>query len=68
MDIGKRIKVARLMANMSATDLVNATELTRNYVSLLENSKQNPSIKTLKLLAFALGCPVTFLVSEEPLW
>jgi len=68
MDIGTRIKIARLATNTSVEKVVALAEISRNYLSLLENNKKDPSLKMLKKIAYAIQCPVTFLVSDAPLW
>lgn len=68
MHIGTRIKIARIATDMSVNQVIELAEISRNYLSLLENGKKDPSLNTLKKIAHALQCPVTFLVSEAPLW
>ena len=58
MDIGKKIRALRLANNLTQEELANRSELTKGYISQLENDLASPSIKTLYLLLEVLGQPV----------
>lgn len=64
MDLGKRLKQARLDAGLSQRQLCGDT-ITRNMLSLIENGSAQPSMDTLRILAARLGKPVGFFL-EEP--
>lgn len=64
MDIGAKLKAARLAAGMSQRQLCGE-KITRNMLSLIENGSANPSMDTLRYLAHRLGQPVSKFLGEE---
>lgn len=57
---------ARITANMSQTELIQRSGLSRNYISGLENNRGSiPSIRTLCKLADALGVEVDMLLYDN---
>ena len=54
VDLGKRIKIARIMSDTSTGSLADEVGISRNFLSLLENNKQTPSFETLCKIAFIL--------------
>ena len=52
---GTLIKQARLKAEMTQEDLAAKASLTREYVSLLERDKRNPTIEVFIRLVRAVG-------------
>ena len=63
MEIGKRIKEARLAAGLSQRQLCGDV-ITRNMLSLIESGKAKPSMDTLAFLAERLGKPMAFFLGE----
>ena len=63
MDIGKRLKQARLEAGLSQRQLCSDI-ITRNMLSLIENGTARPSMDTLAGLAERLGKPVSYFLEE----
>ena len=63
MDIGKRLKQARLEAGLSQRQLCSDI-ITRNMLSLIENGTARPSMDTLTGLAERLGKPVSYFLEE----
>lgn len=55
MDIGLKIKRLRLQLNLSQSELADRCELTKGYISQLENNLTSPSIATLCDILAALG-------------
>lgn len=55
MEIGTKIKRLRLQLNLSQTELADRCELTKGYISQLENDLTSPSISTLCDILSALG-------------
>lgn len=55
MKIGMRIKELRNLCNLTQEELANRTELTKGYISQLENDLTEPSISTLEDIVNALG-------------
>ena len=48
LEIGKKIKELRTVCNLTQEELANRTELTKGYISQLENDLAEPSISTLE--------------------
>ena len=64
MDLGQRIKQARLEAGLSQRQLCGEM-ITRNMLSLIENGAARPSMDTLRYLAARLQKPMGWFL-EEP--
>lgn len=64
MELGKRIKQARLDAGLSQRQLCGE-RLTRNMLSLIENGSARPSMDTLQFLAGQLNKPISFFLDEQ---
>ncbi len=63
MDLGQRLRQARLEANLSQRALCGE-EITRNMLSRIENGAAKPSMKTLRYLAGRLGKPMSYFLEE----
>ena len=55
MEIGIKIKALRLKNNLTQEELADRCELTKGYISQLENDLVNPSIETLDDILVVLG-------------
>lgn len=55
MDIGQRIKALRVAQQMTQEELANRTDLTKGFISQLENDATSPSIETLTQILDVLG-------------
>ena len=55
MNIGERIRRLRLQAGLTQEDLANRADLTKGFISQLENDTTSPSIATLQDILDALG-------------
>lgn len=66
MELGAKIKAARLEAGMSQRQLCGDA-ITRNMLSLIENGAARPSMDTLQYLAGRLGKSVSFFLDEDVL-
>lgn len=64
MELGQRIRAARLEAGLSQRQLCGDT-ITRNMLSLIENGSAKPSMETLRILAGRLGKSVGFFLEED---
>ena len=71
MEIGIRIKELRIKNSLTQEELADRCELTKGYISQLENDLTSPSITTLKDILTALGCSLSEFFSgfdeQEPL-
>ena len=64
MELGEKLKQARLEAGLSQRQLCGDT-ITRNMLSQIENGSAKPSMDTLQTLAKRLEKPVSFFLEEE---
>lgn len=64
MELGSKIKQARLTAGLSQRQLCGDT-ITRNMLSQIENGTARPSMDTLKFLAAQLGKSVSYFLEEN---
>ncbi len=65
MVIGDKIKELRLQCGFTQEELANRCELTKGYISQLENDLTSPSIATLIDILFALGTTLKDFFSEQ---
>lgn len=65
MEIGSKIKRMRLQLNLSQTELADRCELTKGYISQLENDLTSPSISTLCDILAALGTDLSEFFKKE---
>ena len=65
IDIGKKIRALRLGNNLTQEELANRLELTKGYISQLENNLTSPSIQTLFSILEVLGTDVHQFFSLE---
>ena len=66
MEIGVKIKALRLKNNLTQEELADRCELTKGYISQLENDLVNPSIETLNDILVVLGSDLgDFFHNEE---
>lgn len=62
-DVGARIHQARLEAGMTLAEL-GGEDLSRSFLSLVENGKSRISLGGLKILADRLGKPITYFFTD----
>ncbi len=65
MDIGVKIKRLRILLTLTQEELANRCELTKSYISQLENNKTSPSIQTLTHILEVLGTTLSDFFYEE---
>src|SRR3989339_1297855 len=65
MDIGKKIRALRLGNSLTQEELANRLELTKGYISQLENNLTSPSMQTLFAILEVLGTDVHEFFSIE---
>ena len=63
MELGQRIKEARLEKGLSQRELCGDM-ITRNMLSLIENGNAQPSMDTLRYLAYQLEKPMSYFLEE----
>lgn len=65
MEFGNKIKQIRTRLNLTQEELANRCELTKSYISQLENDKTSPSLATLSLVLEVLGTNFHEFFKEE---
>lgn len=66
MELGSKLKLLRQQKNLTQEELADRCELTKGYISQLENDLTSPSITTLCDLLNALGSSLSDFFHEEP--
>lgn len=61
MNIGSSIESLRKLKNISQKELSIKAQITQSYLSLIENNKKEPNLKTLKDISVSLDVPLPFL-------
>ena len=64
MELGQRLRQARLEAGLSQRQLCGDT-VTRNMLSQIENGSARPSMTTLQIFAARLGKPISWFLEED---
>lgn len=65
MNLGKKIHQRRILLGLTQQELADRCELTKGYISQLENDKTSPSIETLIHILEVLGISIGDFFSEE---
>lgn len=65
MNIGAKIKNLRVLNGLTQEELASRCELTKGFISQLENNNNEPSISTLQDILTALGTNLKEFFSEE---
>lgn len=65
MDLGGKIKQMRNQKSLTQEELADRCELTKGYISQLENNLNSPSIATLTDILAALGSNLAEFFKEE---
>ena len=65
MDIGKRIKTLRTRNGLTLEELASRSELSKGFISQLENNVTSPSISTLEDITEVLGVSLEDFFKEE---
>ncbi|RMG98761.1 MAG: cupin domain-containing protein [Candidatus Dadabacteria bacterium] len=65
MKIGEKLRRLRLQAGLTQEDLANRADLTKGFISQLENDATSPSIATLQDLLNALGVTLGEFFRED---
>ena len=65
MDIGTKIRSLRLGNNLTQEELASRLDLTKGYISQLENNLTSPSLQTLFSILEVLGTDIHEFFSKE---
>jgi transcriptional regulator with XRE-family HTH domain len=63
--LGRNLKKIRIKKDMSQGDIARALEVSRGYISNIENGKLNPTLSTIAKLAKALDVSTDQLLKEN---
>jgi transcriptional regulator with XRE-family HTH domain len=63
--LGKRIRLARLVRELTQAELADAAGLSRNFLSLIEHGAHGVDVVRLFRLAAALDMPLVDLVDDR---
>ena len=66
MKIGERLKRLRMVNSLTQEELASRADLTKGFISQLENDATSPSIATLKDIVDVFGISMQEFFSEEP--
>lgn len=65
LTIGQMIKFGRMGHKMSQDELAKKLNVSKNYISLVENDKKDPSINFLRNVSKILNIPLVLLLWEK---
>ena len=65
MEIGKKLRKYRVQNNLTLEELASRTELTKGFLSQIENDLTSPSISTLRDIVEALGMDLSSFFKED---
>ena len=65
MNIGEKLKKARLDKNLKLKDVAKATNLSMSYISDIENGNSTPPVDTLTNLCKALNLSIYSILSDS---
>lgn len=65
MNLGQKIKEKRTLLMLTQEELANRCELTKGFISQLENNKVSPSMETLEIILEVLGTNFSDFFYEE---
>ena len=63
--IGKRVRLARLVREMTQAELADAAGISRSFLSLIEHGAHGIDVVRLYRLAAALDMPLTKLLDDN---
>lgn len=65
MELGNKIRDLRNKLNLTQEELADRCELTKSYISQLENDKTSPSLETLNIILEVLGTNLSQFFRED---
>jgi len=65
VDIGRSIRFVRVAAGIRQGEMAKRLDISQNYLSLLENSKAEPSLALLRRISAEFNVPMSFLFLES---
>lgn len=64
--LGRRIRTLRNQVGISQLELAGAAGMRKQFLNRVENGRQNPNVRTLSRIAFALRLPLATLFEGVP--
>lgn len=65
MKTGEMIKIVRIQGKIRQEDLAKKLDVTKSYLSLVENGRKKPSLGLLKKISDALNIPFILFIKEK---
>lgn len=65
MQIGQRLRAARQQRGMTIQELAGRTDLSKGFLSQVENDKASPSLDTLERIAQAMDVPLAYILLPD---
>ena len=65
MDIGSKIRELRILNGLTQEELADRSELSKGFISQVENFRITPSLKAVNKIAAALGTELSVLFQSE---
>ena len=65
MNLGNKIKQRRVLLQLTQQELANRCELTKGYISQLENDSVSPSLETLEIIVDVLGTTLSDFFKDD---
>lgn len=62
MNLGEAIKLCRTRRGLTQTELAERSGVSVSYLSMLEQNKRDPSLKTIEKIAGGIGLPASLLI------
>ncbi|WP_261807416.1 helix-turn-helix domain-containing protein [Lapidilactobacillus luobeiensis] len=66
MVFGQKLRALRVMKNLTQEELGERTDLTKGYISQLENDQASPTVETLSDILTVLGVSLAEFFTAEP--
>lgn len=62
LDIGSTIKLCREARKFTLQDLADKADLSKSYLSRVENNQRDPTITALEKISLALNIPLNIII------
>jgi putative transcriptional regulator len=66
VDLGLRLKLFRVAADLKQHEVAEALGLTTNFISMVERGKREPTLKYLRAFSRLIKVPISVLLWEPP--
>src|SRR5882724_2524579 len=62
LNVGRSVKLCRSQKGWTLAELATRTGIARSYLSMIENNRRDPPMKTMQVIANAFGMPLNVLI------